>query len=199
MILFILPMMIWSILMILSYCLVVWMFHSHINRLHERALRVVVKEFDSSFEELLWRDSSATLHQRNLQKIMTEIFKVKTGIALELMKVVFEFTDVPYNLRNKCKCSHRIPCTGRYGIETASSTGPKLWEKVSTEIKNSKYLDEFKARIKGWVLKNCPCKICIVIVLARYVNYSSVHEYQICQQIIKHVNIKISQVHWYSR
>ena len=33
---------------------------------------------------------------------MTEIFKVKTGIALELMKGVFEFTDVPYNLRNKC-------------------------------------------------------------------------------------------------
>ena len=28
---------------------------------------------------------------------MIEIFKVKTGIAPELMKGVFEFADVPYN------------------------------------------------------------------------------------------------------
>ena len=71
-----------------------WMFHSRklnarINRLHERALRVAYKDFDSSFEELLRRDSSTTLHQRNLQKLMTKIFKVKTGIAPELMKDVF--------------------------------------------------------------------------------------------------------------
>ena len=56
---------------------------------------------------------------------MTEIFKVKTGIAPELVKDVFEFAYVPYNLRNQSKCSCSIPCTERYGIETASSIGPK--------------------------------------------------------------------------
>ena len=150
------------------------MFHSRklnasINRLHERALRVVYRDFDSSFEELLRRDSSTTLHQRNLQKLMTEIFKVKTGIAPELMKGVFEFTDVPYNLRNQSKCNRSIPCTERYGIETASSIGPKLWDKVPTEIKNSKSLEEFKVRIKSWVPKNCPCKICKLFI--KHVGY----------------------------
>ena len=82
--------------------------NARINRLHERASRVVYIDFDSSFEELLRRDSSfeellrrdssVTLHQRNLQRPMTDIFKVKTGIALELMKGVFKFTDVPYTL-----------------------------------------------------------------------------------------------------
>ena len=66
---------------------------------------------------------------------MTDIFKVKTGIAPELMKDVFEFADVFYNLRNQSKCSPSIPCTERYGIETASSVGPKLCDKVPTEIK----------------------------------------------------------------
>ena len=145
-----------------SYCPVVWIFHSRklntrINRLHERALRVVYKDFDSSFEELLRKGSSTTLHQRNLEKLMTEIFKIKTEIAL--MKGVFEFVDVPYNLRNPSKCSRSIPCTERYGIETASSIGLKLWHKVPAEIKNSKSLEEFKARIKSWVPKSCPCKI----------------------------------------
>ena len=99
-----------------SYYPVVWMFHSrklndHINRLHERALRVVYKDFDSSFEELLRRDISKILHQQNLQKLMTEIFKVKTCIAPEFMKDVFEFADVSYNLRNHSKFSYSIPCT----------------------------------------------------------------------------------------
>ena len=85
--------------------------NARINRLHERALRVVYKNFDSSFEELLRRNSYTTLHQRNMQKLITEIFKVKTGIAPELMKGVFEFSDVLYNLRNQSKCSRSIPCT----------------------------------------------------------------------------------------
>ena len=42
---------------------------------------------------------------------MTEIFKVKTGKAPELMKGVFKLTDVPYNLRNQSKCKSSIPCT----------------------------------------------------------------------------------------
>ena len=145
------------------------MFHSRklnvrINRLHERALRVLYRDFDSSFEELLRRDSYTTLHQGNLQKLITEMFKVKTGIALELMKGIFKFTDVPYNLRNQSKCNRSIPCTERYGIETASSIGPKLWDKASTEIKNSKSLEEFKVRIKGWVPKNCLYKICKLFI-----------------------------------
>ena len=113
------------------------MFHSRklnaqIKRLQERSLGVIYKDFDSSFEELLRRDSSANLHQRNLQKLMTEIFKVKTRKAPELMKGVFEFADVPYNLRNQSKCNRSIPCTEKYGIKTASSIGRKLWDKAPT-------------------------------------------------------------------
>ena len=104
---------------------------------------------------------------------MTEIFEVKTGIAKRLIKGVFEFADVPHNLRNQSKCSRSIPCTEKYGIQAASSIGPKLWDKVPTEIKNSKSLEEFKARIIiSWVPKNCPSKICkLFIKHVGYLNY----------------------------
>ena len=129
-------------------------FHSRklnvcINRLHERALRVVYRDFDSSFEELLRRDSSTTLNQRNRQKLMTEIFQVKTGIGPELMKGIFKFTDIRYNLRNQTKCNRSIPCTERYDIKAVSTIGPKLWGKVVTEIQNSKSLEDLKVRIKS--------------------------------------------------
>ena len=111
-----------------------WVFHSRklnvrINRLHEKTVRAVYEKFDSSFEKLLRRDSSTTLHQQNLEKLMTEIFKVKTGIAPELLKCVFESAVMPCNMRNQAKCSRIIPCTERYGIQSASFIGPKLWTK----------------------------------------------------------------------
>ena len=93
---------------------------------------------------------------------MTEIFKVKTEMAPELVKGVFEFNDVPHNL-NQSKCNCSIPCTEMYRIETASSIGPKLQDKVPAEVKNTKCLEEFKVGIKSWVPKT---------VFVRYINCS---------------------------
>ena len=63
-----------------SYCRLVWMFHSRgsnerINKIHERALRVVHNDYFSAFEELLLKDNSVSIHHRNLQVLVTEIFK----------------------------------------------------------------------------------------------------------------------------
>ena len=60
------------------------MFHSRklnerISYIHERALRIVYKDFNSSFQQLLTEDSSLNIHHRNQQKLATENFKVKNG------------------------------------------------------------------------------------------------------------------------
>ena len=61
-----------------SYCSLIWMFHdgatnSRINKIHERALRIVYRDTESSFGELLAKDNSASVHQRNLKLLMIEI------------------------------------------------------------------------------------------------------------------------------
>ena len=66
-----------------SYCPLVWMFHSRtlnnrINKIHKRALRLVYKnETFLSFDDLLKRDRSVSIHQKNLQILATEIYKTK--------------------------------------------------------------------------------------------------------------------------
>ena len=65
-----------------SYCLEVWICHSRklnarIDRLHERDLRVKYRNFDKSFQKLLKKESSVTLHQLNLQKLMLRYSKLK--------------------------------------------------------------------------------------------------------------------------
>ena len=57
-----------------SYCPLVWMFHSRklnnrINSIHERALRIVYRDNESTFDELLFKDESFTIHERNIQTL----------------------------------------------------------------------------------------------------------------------------------
>ena len=62
-----------------NYCPLTWLCHSRtmnnkINRLHERCLRIVHSDKTSSFEKLLEKDGSVTIHTRNLQTLAAEMF-----------------------------------------------------------------------------------------------------------------------------
>ena len=74
-----------------GYCPLVWMFHSRglnnkINSLHERALRITYGVRSSSFEDLLKKGNSVSIHHWNIQALATELFKVENNIAPEIMK-----------------------------------------------------------------------------------------------------------------
>ena len=77
-----------------SYCPLIWMFHSRTlnnrtNNIHERALRLTYKGNQYSFKELLEKDHSVTVHHKNVQALVTEIFKAKNDLAPDIMKDVF--------------------------------------------------------------------------------------------------------------
>ena len=95
-----------------NYCPLIWMFHSRelnkrINSIHERALRLVYQDNSLSFAELLEKDNSVTIHQRNLQVHATEIFKLKNRLAPEIMKEVFEIQNPACNFRLEATCFNR--------------------------------------------------------------------------------------------
>ena len=85
------------------------MFHNRkmehkINSIHRRALKLVYQNsHDLTFQELLVKDKSVSVHQKNLQLLATEIFKSKTGVSPELMNGIFHFVEIPYNLRSNYK------------------------------------------------------------------------------------------------
>jgi len=148
-----------------SYCPLVWMFHSRhlnnkINAIHERALRIIYQDYKSSFQELLNKDNSPTVHQRNLQKLVTELFKIKIGEAPEIMNEIFQIEERPYNLRNEVFVKRHNVRTVRYGTEAVSFLAPKIWDLVPEDCKNETDLIAFKEKIKNWIPDSCPCRIC---------------------------------------
>ena len=72
-----------------GYCPLIWMFHSRglnnkINSIHERALRITYGDKTSTFQQLLEKDNSASIHHRNLQALATEMFKISNNLSPDI-------------------------------------------------------------------------------------------------------------------
>ena len=71
------------------------MFHSRkmdhrMNSIHKRALKLVYQDSQNlTVQELLAKDKSISVHQKNLQFLATEIFKSKMGVSPELINGIF--------------------------------------------------------------------------------------------------------------
>ena len=136
-----------------NYCPLVWMFHtkelnSRINSLHEKALSLIYQNRNLPFDELLKLDKSVSIHYRNLQYLLTEVYEIKLD------------ENASYNLRSGVTVTRRNIRTNKFGFETITTIGAVLWRNLPNDIKNSDSLNIFKHRIKQWTTDNYPCKIC---------------------------------------
>ena len=148
-----------------GYCPLIWMFHSRalnnkINSIHERALRITYNDRTSTFEELLNKDNSVSIHHRNLQVLVTELYKVKSNMASEILNETFQNRTSSYNLRTNSSFAVRPVHSVYRGTESLSFLGPKIWELVPEDAKQSESLEIFKKKIKQWVPSRCPCRLC---------------------------------------
>ena len=94
--------------------------NTRINNIHGRALRLVYNDSTSTFKESLRLDKSFTIHERNVQSLAVEIFKVIHDLSPEIMREVF----VPYQVY----CSRQMFDTGTVrtvhnGIEILKDLG----------------------------------------------------------------------------
>ena len=105
-------------------CPLVWMFHSmtlNNRKIHEKSLRIVYK--DETFlclDDLLKRDKSVSIHEKNLQILATEVCKTKNDLGPEIMKDTFHFIQKPCNLRNDPEIQTRRNRTVYFEIESIS-------------------------------------------------------------------------------
>ena len=111
-----------------QYCPLAWMVHSRkmnskINRLHERALRIAYKDYSSSFATLLEKDRSVTIHEKNMQLLMTEMFETINNPNPSFMNEIFLLRNPPVNLRNTSPYLVPRVHTVNYGTETVRYRG----------------------------------------------------------------------------
>ena len=77
------------------------------------------------------------------------------------MKKIFIFHEnLTYNLRSGNHLTHGNIRTTHYWIETISSLRAKIWDLLPEEIKHASSPSIFKTKIKKWIPKKCPCRLC---------------------------------------
>ena len=115
-----------------SHCPLTWMFCSRavndkINRIHTRALRLVYLDYTSSFDDLLIKNNSVTIHHHNIQRVAIEMFKALKGVGPEIMRSLF---DIDYNTRSE-KSFLRPNVNSKYnGENSLCYFGPVVWDSM---------------------------------------------------------------------
>ena len=140
------------------------MFHSRhlnnkINRIRKRTMRIAYKDYESSFNTLLKKDNSVSIHAKNLQTLLSEMFKTKVNINPPFMKEIFCERTVTYNLRNNNEFLLPRVRTASYGSEIIKYRWQRLWLSIPQHIRDAQSINEFKKQIKSWNGADCTCRL----------------------------------------
>ena len=133
--------------------------------LHERCLRIIYNDKQSSFTELLNKDNSASIHIKNIQRVAIEMFRFYNGLSPPLVNNTFKLrSENLHNLRQVSEFSRAMVKSVYHGTESISYLEPKIWDILPQKLNNIENLEHFKRKIKTWTPDNCPCTLCKVYI-----------------------------------
>ena len=135
-----------------------------INKLHERSLRIILNDYSSKFNILLENNSDICNHHRNIQALLTEVFKMKNELAPPIMESILNKRFNTYNRRSFHEFVTERKRTIWYDLETLSYRYPQLWFLLPENLKEINSLSQFKRNIKHWICRDCPCRLCKVFI-----------------------------------
>ena len=134
-----------------GYCPLVWMFHSRklnnrINNIHQHALRIVYRDYESTFQQLLKQNKPVSKKPTNT---CYRDFKTKNGLNPVIMEDVFNFKNLAYNFRNAETLNRSNVSSAKYGTDTITSLGAKIWKILPNYYKELTSLLMFKSKIRN--------------------------------------------------
>ena len=118
-----------------------------INKIHERALRLILIDHISDFNTLLQNNNDICNHHRNNQTLLTEIYKIKNNLNPPIMNFTFERRNSTYNLKNFQEIITKRKITIKMGLQTLNCRSPQF---------NS--LIQFKESVRKWDFIDYTCQ-----------------------------------------
>ena len=128
-----------------------------IENIHKR--RVVFREYDKSYEDLLTDHNLTTIHRTHLQYLATEVFKSVHKLNPEFMTEFFSEKDSRCLRRTGNKVEIPSAITSKYEINSIHFRGAMLWNTLPNTLKECRSLSIFKTNIKKMRL-SCNCVAC---------------------------------------
>ena len=121
----------------------------------------------TSFNELLAKDGSVSIHHRNLQKFTVEMFDFSRGLNPEIVNELFQFREpISYELRRRSQSQIPFVHLIVNGTESLKFLAPKIWALAPNEMKQSEILEKSRNAIKQWN----PTSVCFCRLNKRYIH-----------------------------
>ena len=136
-----------------NYCPLVWHFsgatnNSKLEKIQERCLRIIYKDYESPYETLLETANTTSLAVSRLRLILLEVYKSLHQLNAKCINGLFEVKSTRFSLRNPVKVLQPKKKTTTYGLKSISYTGAKLWNDLFPILNNNVELDVFKVSLK---------------------------------------------------
>ena len=101
------------------------------------------------------------MRQKNIQRVAILMFKVRNNLCPSFIQEIFELNEKVHNTRSNSQFLRSKVATVSWGDPFLWSFGPIVWNKmVPDELKKMTSFPAVKDKIKLWVPKDCPCKLC---------------------------------------
>ena len=147
-----------------SYCPLIWHFGNmmsvrKIEKIYERSLRLVTKDYSSNYEKLLASTNCNTLVLSRLKCLAIHMYKCYYNLVPAYVNV-FSKRNSQYDLRDELQYDLYRFKTKTHGYRTILYAGAKLWNSLPVKFKRSKDLNEFKNCLTTWNCKVIGCERC---------------------------------------
>ena len=119
------------------------------ENIQKRALRFLLDDNDSTYEELLVKSNNNFMSVKRLKVLCTEIYKTLKNLNPSYMSDIFQFPESNRPVRSQNLNNLSVPKrrSHRFGTKCLTSLGPKIWNNLPAHM---------KAIVKTYqCLKNC--------------------------------------------
>ena len=130
-----------------------------INKLHTGSLRIILNDYSSGFNILLENNNDICNHHKNIEALLTEVFKKKNGLSPPIIESILNMGFHTFNLRNFQEFATERKRTVWYGLENLSYRYPQLWSLLPESLKEIISLSQSKRNIKHLICCNWPCRL----------------------------------------
>ena len=135
-----------------KYCPIVWMFHgrrtnSKINKLDERALRIVYDDEVSTFDQLLAMDKCFCIYHQNIQRILIEIYNALHDSGNSL-KELFIRRISTNNMRSEPELVIPLVNSVLKGKNSLRYFGSVIWNSLPIETRKDHSILSFVTKTK---------------------------------------------------
>ena len=116
----------------------------------------------STYNSLLTKSKrQPLLFSRNFN-IAVQVFKSLNDLSPPYLHNLFVKKQMPYDMRDASLLIQPKVNTVSYGLLSIRYHGPKIWNSLSHEIKQTETLKEFKYRLKKNTNELCDCSFCFM-------------------------------------